>query len=131
MGASTNFFFLETAWRYKKNGASLVAPLQPPMHTHSYYFSVLEGPDGNVTWSVLLDKTQPGGPYDITAILGRKRIQLTNIFFGDIWFCSGQSNMAYSVGAVSSISQIISQMNGYEIGSITIWHYQYSRESFW
>ena len=68
------------------------------------HLPVIEGPDGNVTWSVLLRPTQPGGPYDITVKLGKRRIELTDILFGDIWFCSGQSNMAYSVGAVSSSS---------------------------
>lgn len=50
------------------------------------------GPDGK--WSVLLPPTKAGGPYtmDITA---SNKITLKNILVGDVWICSGQSNMVH------------------------------------
>ncbi|GAC1314343.1 MAG: sialate O-acetylesterase [Mucilaginibacter sp.] len=49
------------------------------------------GADGN--WSVKLPPTQAGGPYSL-AISGTNHILLKDIMIGDVWFCSGQSNMA-------------------------------------
>lgn len=48
------------------------------------------GPDGK--WNVQLANLAPGGPYPME-ITGRNRITLTGVFIGDVWICSGQSNM--------------------------------------
>jgi len=46
----------------------------------------------NGKWNVVLPATKAGGPYsmDITA---SNRITIHDILIGDVWFCSGQSNM--------------------------------------
>ncbi|MDA3823200.1 MAG: sialate O-acetylesterase [Bacteroidales bacterium] len=46
--------------------------------------------DGN--WSVILPPQEAGGPYEIT-INASNTINIKNILFGDVWVCSGQSNM--------------------------------------
>jgi sialate O-acetylesterase len=44
-------------------------------------------------WSVLLPVPEAGGPYTIT-IAGRDTsILIKNVLLGEVWFCSGQSNM--------------------------------------
>jgi len=43
-------------------------------------------------WMVLLKNLQPGGPYKMV-IKGKNIIELSNILVGDVWVCSGQSNM--------------------------------------
>jgi sialate O-acetylesterase len=44
-------------------------------------------------WSVLLSVPEAGGPYTIT-IAGRDTsILIKNVLLGEVWFCSGQSNM--------------------------------------
>jgi sialate O-acetylesterase len=49
------------------------------------------GKDGK--WSVTLPAPEAGGPYSI-AIAGRDTsINIENILSGEVWFCSGQSNM--------------------------------------
>jgi len=48
------------------------------------------GSDGK--WSVMLDAMKAGGPYDMQ-IDGSNHLQLANILVGDVWICSGQSNM--------------------------------------
>lgn len=50
--------------------------------------------DGN--WSIMLPPTKAGGPYNIT-IAGKNSIALKEILFGDVWFCSGQSNMVHQL----------------------------------
>mmetsp|Transcript_21094 Transcript_21094/g.32442 ORF Transcript_21094/g.32442 Transcript_21094/m.32442 type:complete len:669 (-) Transcript_21094:939-2945(-) len=47
------------------------------------------------TWKVLLKPMDAGGNYTIVVTLGdnNKRISITNVTFGDVWYCSGQSNM--------------------------------------
>ncbi len=43
-------------------------------------------------WSVNLTTTKAGGPYTIT-ISAHENIILKNIMLGEVWLCSGQSNM--------------------------------------
>lgn len=52
--------------------------------------------DTHGNWAVYLPPTKAGGPYnmDITA---RNKITLQGILFGDVWFCSGQSNMVHQM----------------------------------
>lgn len=52
------------------------------------------GADGK--WSVQLPAMKAGGPYTM-AITGGNRITLKEILVGDVWFCSGQSNMVHQV----------------------------------
>jgi sialate O-acetylesterase len=47
-------------------------------------------------WKVILPPTKPGGPYTIDIIASNK-ITLKEILFGDVWFCSGQSNMVHQL----------------------------------
>ena len=47
-------------------------------------------------WRVQLKAFPYGGPYEMT-IRGKNTITLRNILIGDIWVCSGQSNMEWVV----------------------------------
>ncbi len=46
-------------------------------------------------WEILINTPKEGGPYNIN-IKGYTEIQLTNILIGEVWLCSGQSNMEMS-----------------------------------
>jgi sialate O-acetylesterase len=50
-------------------------------------------------WSVALPPTKAGGPH-ILDIQATNHITLNNIMFGDVWVCSGQSNMALTMERV-------------------------------
>lgn len=52
------------------------------------------GVDGK--WSVMLTATKAGGPYTID-ITASNKIHLKEILFGDVFFCSGQSNMVHQM----------------------------------
>ncbi|MBN2584699.1 MAG: sialate O-acetylesterase [Planctomycetes bacterium] len=52
--------------------------------------------DQHGAWDVTLPAAKAGGPVEIT-IKGRNSLKLKNILVGDVWFCSGQSNMYWPV----------------------------------
>lgn len=47
-------------------------------------------------WSIMLPKFKAGGPHEMQ-ISGSNTITITNILIGDVWICSGQSNMEMSM----------------------------------
>ena len=54
--------------------------------------------DAEGKWQVKLPAMAAGGPYTLR-IKGRNTLELTNVLFGEVWVCSGQSNMQWSVNA--------------------------------
>lgn len=52
--------------------------------------------DGQGKWSLKIPTPAAGGPYEITFSDGKK-LQLKNVMIGEVWFCSGQSNMEMPV----------------------------------
>src|SRR5690606_21313644 len=52
--------------------------------------------DHNGKWVVYLDKENAGGPFVLT-VKGKNTIQIKNILVGEVWICSGQSNMEWTV----------------------------------
>ncbi len=52
--------------------------------------------DANGNWSVILSPMKAGGPYTMD-IAGKNKITLKEILMGDVWFCSGQSNMVHQM----------------------------------
>jgi sialate O-acetylesterase len=54
--------------------------------------------DGN--WQTALEPLTVGGPYTVTAAAGGETATLTNVLCGDVWLCSGQSNMQLPVQEV-------------------------------
>ena len=53
--------------------------------------------DKDGKWSVALKTPKAGGNHSMT-IEGKNKIELENILIGDIWVCSGQSNMYRKLG---------------------------------
>lgn len=66
--------------------------------------SVTTGIDGK--WRINLDAEKEGGPYQLI-IKGRNAVVLNNILVGDVWICSGQSNMEWTVNNSTNSSQEI------------------------
>src|SRR6185503_6238374 len=52
------------------------------------------GADGK--WSVKLDPLQAGGPHEL-AVAGRNTVTVRDVLVGEVWICSGQSNMEWTV----------------------------------
>ena len=53
--------------------------------------------DRNGQWTLALPTPEAGGPYTITFSDGEE-LTLKNILIGEVWFCSGQSNMEMPMG---------------------------------
>jgi len=69
--------------------------------------------DGNGKWKLLLKTPVAGGPYDITISDGKK-LTLSNVLIGEVWICSGQSNMEMPLagwGKVLNYEQEIAAAN--------------------
>ena len=47
-------------------------------------------------WSIQLPAMKAGGPYTME-IAGSNKIVLKDVLIGDVWFCSGQSNMVHQL----------------------------------
>ncbi|MDP3432741.1 MAG: sialate O-acetylesterase [Bacteroidota bacterium] len=54
--------------------------------------------DNSSAWKTTIKTIAAGGPYSIR-ILGSSNVQLNNVMLGEVWICSGQSNMEWSVNA--------------------------------
>jgi sialate O-acetylesterase len=47
-------------------------------------------------WSVMLDPIPVGGPYKLV-IEGNNKIEIDDVLVGEVWICSGQSNMEWRI----------------------------------
>lgn len=56
-------------------------------------------------WSVAFPAQQAGGPYTLTVSGNQDCRQLHNIWVGEVWLCSGQSNMAFQVNQTTTARQ--------------------------
>lgn len=50
----------------------------------------------NGKWMLKLNKIAAGGPYTIT-VSGKNTITINDVYAGEVWLCSGQSNMDFTV----------------------------------
>ena len=57
-------------------------------------YKTTAGSDGK--WLIQLSSMKAGGPYTME-ISGANKILLKDILIGDVWFCSGQSNMVHQL----------------------------------
>lgn len=62
--------------------------------------------DANGCWMVKLQPLPAGGPYEL-GISGKNQITLKDVMIGEVWICSGQSNMQWSVRASANAEQEI------------------------
>ena len=55
--------------------------------------------DQSGKWLILLPSQKAGGPYEMV-FKGQNELKVSNVLFGDVWVCSGQSNMVLPVERV-------------------------------
>lgn len=66
--------------------------------------------DKNGEWMIELPEMKAGGPFELT-VKGQNTITLSNILIGDIWVCSGQSNMEWSVSNSNNADEEVNSAN--------------------
>ena len=73
--------------------------------------TMLAGKDGR--WMVTLAPEKAGGPFTLTAS-GKNSISFNNVLVGEVWVCSGQSNMELYIagwGKINNYEQEIANAN--------------------
>lgn len=60
-------------------------------------------------WDIMLDAEVAGGPYQLT-IKGKNIIVLKNILIGEVWLCSGQSNMEMPIAGWGKINNYLEEI---------------------
>lgn len=61
-------------------------------------------------WSVSLAKQPAGGPSSLT-FAGQNTVTFENVLVGDVWVCSGQSNMSWPVASRPGSKELIGTEN--------------------
>ena len=79
--------------------------------------SVRTAKDGK--WMVRLKPFKAGGPYEMN-IKGKNTITYTNVLIGEVWVCSGQSNMEFKLSQARNAAQEIAGANYPKIRLFTV-----------
>src|SRR3569833_2423874 len=78
----------DAIWGWTTPGSTVTVKLDGKATT------AVAGADGK--WLAHLPSTKAGGPHTID-VTGPESVTLKNVLFGDVWICSGQSNMQFGV----------------------------------
>ena len=62
--------------------------------------------DADGKWLVKLDPLKAGGPHSMK-VTGSNEIVISDLLIGEVWLCSGQSNMAMAVNGVTNAEEEI------------------------
>ena len=70
--------------------------------------------DGNGQWRTALEPLPPGGPYTIgIETSDNESLQLQDVLAGEVWLCSGQSNMAFRLDQCATAQHDVLQAPAY------------------
>jgi len=70
-------------------------------------------------WLVRLNSLAAGGPREMT-VAGKNTVELQNILVGEVWACSGQSNMQWSVRASNNAEEEVAAADYPEMRLFTV-----------
>jgi sialate O-acetylesterase len=84
---------------------------------HRMRWAVTAGDNGR--WIFKMNSPKTGGPYEMT-FSGKNTITLKNIMVGEVWVCSGQSNMQMSVRSSANAEQEIAAADYPDIRLFTV-----------
>lgn len=79
-------------------------------------------PDEEGRWKVTLPSRDAGGPFEMSVRSGEERLEISDIWVGDVWLCSGQSNMEWSVALSQNAEAEIAAANDPAIRHFKIPH---------
>ncbi len=75
--------------------------------------------DADGKWMAKLPKLPVGGPYTLK-ITGSRELALQNVLVGDVWICSGQSNMEMGIANVDNAATEIANANYPQVRLFTV-----------
>ncbi len=70
-------------------------------------------------WIITLEPEQAGGPFVMT-VKGKNKITINDILVGEVWICSGQSNMEWPVRSSNNAAAEIRSSNFPQIRHFTV-----------
>jgi sialate O-acetylesterase len=70
-------------------------------------------------WQVFLPKLQAGGPHSLK-VQGKNEIEFRDVLVGDVWVCSGQSNMEWPLRASFQPQETIANSANNKIRLLTV-----------
>jgi sialate O-acetylesterase len=82
----------DRVWGWAEPGEEVTVKIADQSHT------VKAGADGS--WQVMIDAMPAGGPHVMT-IEGKNTLKFDDVLVGEVWICSGQSNMQWSVAGAN------------------------------
>ncbi len=74
---------------------------------------------GNGKWSLKIGPLDPGGPFDLD-VKGPQETKLTGVLVGDVWLCSGQSNMEFGIRNLHNADEEIGKADHPDIHLFTV-----------
>lgn len=57
-------------------------------------------------WQVNLEPLSAGGPH-VLSVQGNNKVEVKDVLVGEVWLCSGQSNMAWTVGRSHNAEEVV------------------------
>jgi len=79
----------DRVWGWAEPGEKITVTIQDQSHPAT------ADDDGN--WIVMLDPMKAGGPFDLVAKCEHNTVTIKDVLIGEVWICSGQSNMRWTV----------------------------------
>ena len=81
--------------------------------------TLLTRADSKGQWKVILAPMEAGGPYELI-IRGKNTLTLHDILIGEVWICSGQSNMEWPLSQVKDGAHEVASANYPQIRLFTV-----------
>lgn len=76
--------------------------------------------DKNGKWSISLPPMQAGGPYTLSVKSPKQALSFTDILVGEVWICSGQSNMEFRLRSANHAIEEVAAANYPQIRSFNV-----------
>lgn len=70
--------------------------------------------DANGKWWINLEPEKAGGPFQFT-VSGKNKITIQDVLVGEVWICSGQSNMEFQMYKLPNFKALKEKINNSEI----------------
>ncbi|KAM8955672.1 sialate O-acetylesterase isoform 2-T2 [Lycaon pictus] len=103
-------------WGYGTSGATVTVTLYRDQETIMEKVTSVKAHSNS--WMVVLDPMKPGGPYEVMAqqTFGKTNFTLRvhDVLFGDVWLCSGQSNMQMTVSQIFNATRELANTAAYQ-----------------
>ena len=102
-------------WGWSKPGSKITAGMQGKTA------ETTTGKDGK--WILRLGPFPAGGPHVLTITGSGKTVILKNVLIGDVWFCSGQSNMNMGINRIDDAENEIANANHPQLRLFESWQW--------